>query len=61
MIAVPDAAGSLAALGALRSTGLQKLKGGRAGSWAMTINGPWRLCFRFHDGDAYDVEIVDYH
>ncbi|WP_156383411.1 hypothetical protein [Rhizobium sp. Root483D2] len=27
----------------------------------MTINGPWRLCFRFEDGHAYDVEIVDYH
>jgi proteic killer suppression protein len=27
----------------------------------MTINGPWRLCFRFADGDAWDVEIVDYH
>jgi proteic killer suppression protein len=27
----------------------------------MTINGPWRLCFRFKDGDAFDVEIIDYH
>ncbi|WLR94701.1 hypothetical protein [Shinella zoogloeoides] len=27
----------------------------------MAINGPWRLCFRFENGDAYDVEIVDYH
>jgi len=27
----------------------------------MTINGRWRLCFRFEDGDAWDVEIVDYH
>jgi toxin HigB-1 len=33
----------------------------RKGQWAMTINGPWRLCFRFEDGDAHDVEIVDYH
>ncbi len=27
----------------------------------MTINGPWRICFRFKDGDAFDVEITDYH
>jgi proteic killer suppression protein len=31
------------------------------GFWALTINGPWRLVFRFADGDAHDVEIVDYH
>lgn len=45
----------------LKSIGLHKLGGGRRGQWAMTINGPWRLCFRFADGDAHDVEIVDYH
>ena len=33
----------------------------RRGQWAMTVNGPWRLCFHFRDGDAWDVEIVDYH
>ena len=27
----------------------------------MTVNGPWRICFRFKDGDAYDVDIVDDH
>jgi len=27
----------------------------------MTVNGPWRICFRFARGDAHDVEIVDYH
>lgn len=27
----------------------------------MTVNGPWRVCFHFHKGDAFDVEIVDYH
>ena len=27
----------------------------------MTVNGPWRICFRFERGDAHDVEIVDYH
>jgi hypothetical protein len=27
----------------------------------MTVNGPWRICFKFKDGDAYDVEIIDCH
>jgi proteic killer suppression protein len=29
--------------------------------WAMTVNGRWRICFEFRNGDAFDVEIVDYH
>jgi toxin HigB-1 len=48
-------------MGALKSVGLHMLQGNRAGYWAVTINGPWRLVFRFTDGDAHDVEIVDYH
>jgi proteic killer suppression protein len=61
LIAVLDAASALSDLSPLRSVGLHKLKGARKDQWAMTINGPWRLCFRFADGDAWDVEIVDYH
>jgi proteic killer suppression protein len=45
----------------LRSIGLHALKGNRQGQWAITINGPWRLVFRLEDGNAHDVEIVDYH
>jgi proteic killer suppression protein len=56
-----DEAISLSELSPLKSVGLHKLKGDRRGQWAMTVNGPWRLCFRFHDGDAHDVAIVDYH
>jgi proteic killer suppression protein len=56
-----DAAPSLQAISPLKSVGLHKLKGDRRGQWAITVNGPWRICFRFRDGDAYDVEIVDYH
>jgi len=48
-------------LSPLKSVGLHPLKGARKGQWAMTIEGPWRLCFRFRDGNAFDVEIVDYH
>ena len=56
-----NAAPSLAALSPLRSVGLHKLKGNRAGFWAINVNGPWRIVFRFDDGNAYEVEIVDYH
>jgi toxin HigB-1 len=61
MLAMLDAATSLSDISPLKSVGLHPLKGDRKGQWAMTINGPWRLCFRFEDGDAHDVEIVDYH
>ena len=56
-----NVATSLDQISPLRSVSLHKLKGDRRGQWAMTINDRWRLCFRFADGDAYDVEIVDYH
>lgn len=40
---------------------LEALSGNRAGQWSIRINAQWRLCFRFIDGHAHDVEIVDYH
>ena len=40
---------------------LEVLKGSRAGTYSIRINDQWRLCFRFEDGHALDVEIVDYH
>jgi toxin HigB-1 len=43
------------------SNRLEALRGDRSGQWSVRINERWRLCFRFQDGDAYDVEIVDYH
>lgn len=52
---------SLQALSPLNSFGLHKLKGDRSGFWAIKVNGPWRIVFRFENSDAYDVEIVDYH
>ena len=56
-----NVATSLHDLSPLKSVGLHKLKGNRNGQWAMTVNGPWRICFEFRKGDAYRVEIVDYH
>jgi proteic killer suppression protein len=40
---------------------LEKLSGNRAGQRSIRINDQWRVCFRWHQNDAYDVEIVDYH
>ena len=40
---------------------LHRLEGNREGQHAIAINGQWRICFRFDDGDVYDVEICDYH
>jgi len=56
-----NVATSLNDLNPLKSIGLHKLKGDRKGQWAMTVNDRWRICFTFRRGDAYDVEIVDYH
>lgn len=40
---------------------LEALRGDRAGQHSLRINDQWRLCFVWRDGNAYDVEIVDYH
>jgi len=40
---------------------LERLKGDRAGQYSIRINDQWRICFRWERGNAYDVEIVDYH
>ncbi|MCA1772667.1 MAG: type II toxin-antitoxin system RelE/ParE family toxin [Halomonas sp.] len=40
---------------------LEPLHGNREGQYSIRINDQWRLCFRFQNGDAHDVEIVDYH
>ena len=40
---------------------LEVLKGGRKGQHSIRINDQWRICFRWHEGDAQNVEIVDYH
>ena len=40
---------------------LESLKGDRAGQYSIRINDQWRICFRFQAGNAFDVELVDYH
>jgi toxin HigB-1 len=52
---------SLNDLGALPSNRLEALAGDRQGQFSIRVNRQWRICFRWQAGDAYDVEIVDYH
>lgn len=40
---------------------LEALSGDRKGQFSIRINRQWRVCFRFHEGDAFEVEIADYH
>jgi len=43
------------------SNRLEVLKAERSGQYSVRVNDQWRLCFRFARGNAFDVEIVDYH
>lgn len=56
-----DAAAHLSDLRVPPSNRLHALGGDRNGQHSVSINDQWRVCFRFVDGDAYDVEICDYH
>lgn len=56
-----DAASSLDTLRVPPGNRLESLHGDRKGQWSIRINEQWRICFRWADGDAYDVEIVDCH
>jgi toxin HigB-1 len=56
-----NVAKALRDLSPLKSVGLLKLKGERKNQWSMTVNDRRRICFEFRNGDAYEVEIVDYH
>lgn len=40
---------------------LEHLKGNRSRQYSVRINNQWRICFEFYDGNAYNIEIVDYH
>lgn len=40
---------------------LEKLAGDRQGQYSIRVNEQWRICFRWEDGDAFEIEIVDYH
>lgn len=56
-----DAAESLSDLTMPPSNRLEKLSGDRQAQYSLRINDQWRICFEWQDGNAYRVEIVDYH
>ena len=58
---VIDAADELGDLRAPPGNRLEKLAGERKSQYSSRINNQWRICFKWQNGDAYDVEIVDYH
>lgn len=58
---VLDAADALDDLRIPPANRLEKLSGNRKGQYSIRVNDQWRICFRWKDGDAHDVEIVDYH
>ena len=60
-LVVVDAAEELDDLRIPPDNRLEKLKGERAGQYSIRINEQWRVCFRWENGDANDVQIVDYH
>ena len=56
-----DAAVSLDNLRIPPGNRLEAMRGDRQGQWSIRINDQWRICFRWDDGDAFEVGIVDYH
>ena len=60
-LAMLDAAHTVDDLRVPPGNRLEKLKGERRGEHSIRINDQWRICFSFRDGNAYDVEITDYH
>ena len=56
-----DAASALNDLRAPPANRLEALTNDRAGQHSIRINDQWRVCFAWRDGDAFDVEVVDYH
>ena len=60
-LAMLDAAVRVEDLRAPPGNRLEALHGDRAGQWSIRVNDQWRICFRWRDGNASDVELTDYH
>lgn len=56
-----DAADCIHSLHTPPGNRLEALQGQRSGQWSIRINAQWRICFHFIEGEALNVEIVDYH
>ena len=61
VLGVLDTAAEPADVGLFPGWRLHPLKGDLKGFWSVTITGSWRIIFRFEAGDAFDVNLVDYH
>ena len=60
-LVILDAAPTLNDLRIPPGNQFEALKGDRKGQYSIRVNDQWRICFKWSDGDAYDVEITDYH
>lgn len=58
---VLETAATLGTLAAVPGNHFKALKGSRKGQYSIRINDQWRICFKWEEGNALDVEIVDYH
>lgn len=56
-----DAAQSPSSIDTRPGFRLHPLKGERQGQWSMSVSGNWRMVFRFVDGEAVDIDLIDYH
>ena len=56
-----NAASELSQMAVPPGNRLEALRGGRKGQHSIRVNNQWRICFRWHEGHAHEVEIVDYH
>jgi proteic killer suppression protein len=61
MLAAIDTASAVEEIALFPGWRLHRLKGNLAGHWSLTVTGNWRLVFRFENGDAFDLDLVDYH
>ena len=61
ILAALDTAAGPSEVGLFPGWRLHPLKGDMKGFWSVTITGNWRIIFRFEAGDAFDVDLVDYH
>jgi proteic killer suppression protein len=61
MLAAIDTAANVDDIALFPGWRLHELKGDHAGFWSLTVTGNLRVIFRFEDGDAFDLELVDYH
>jgi len=60
MLHALDSAASIEEIEIMPGWRLHSLKGDLKDMWSLTVSGNWRLVFRFHDGDAFDLDLTDY-